>query len=231
MKMNHNRNYRFLLILISLLTGFSTLGASIVASYTFDDTSGTSSAVTDLGTASLMTKSFGTNFGGNVSSGSYYDRSNNSIPDLPATDMTRYVAFTFTPNQVVDFSAFSMQLGITNSIGSAYDVEAAIFSSLTGFDNVGQSLGNSVYTSAAGSGTSFAAGADFNLTGVAALQGISTPVEFRIYYWDTAGISNSSAIFRLDNVNLSAVPEPSTVALFLGMAALGMCVWRRNSRI
>ena len=49
----------------------------------------------------------------------------------------------------------------------------------------------------------------------------------RLRFTDTSG-GNSISDLYLDNVAVSAVPEPGTWALLAGAAALGLAVWRRR---
>ena len=54
------------------------------------------------------------------------------------------------------------------------------------------------------------------------------------YYlqWSSDGVSGSGSMdqFGLNNVVISAIPEPSTYALFFGSIALGIAIWRKRRR-
>ena len=54
------------------------------------------------------------------------------------------------------------------------------------------------------------------------------------YYlqWSSDGVSGSGSMdqFGLNNVVISAIPEPSTYALFFGSIALGIAIWRKKRR-
>lgn len=48
------------------------------------------------------------------------------------------------------------------------------------------------------------------------------------YYADTEALAGGSSRIRLDYISVTAVPEPATTAGFLGIAALGVVIWRRR---
>ncbi len=50
--------------------------------------------------------------------------------------------------------------------------------------------------------------------------------------WSSDGVGGSGSMdqFGLNNVLISAIPEPSTYALFFGSIALGIAIWRKRRR-
>ncbi len=50
--------------------------------------------------------------------------------------------------------------------------------------------------------------------------------------WSSDGVSGTGSMdqFGLNNVVISAIPEPSTYALFFGSIALGVAIWRKRRR-
>ncbi|MDP0499856.1 MAG: hypothetical protein Q7P63_07115 [Verrucomicrobiota bacterium JB022] len=223
-------------LVASLMLGATALQAQIVALYDFTSRSAASSVESALGTASDMAKSFGVNFAGSVSNSTfdYYDRSNSPLPDSLAGALAapRYVTFDFTPAEALDFTSFTFDLGIYNYTGSAYSVGAFLFSSATGFDSIEASLGGGTFDASAGSGITYT-NISVDLTGFEALREAEDTITFRLYYYDTAGISSSEAMVRLDNLALSAapaaaVPEPATLAFLAGASSLFFAFYRQR---
>lgn len=223
----------------------SYLNADILANYDFGDDAGTRSAASivasDLGTASNMSKSWGSNFLGNVSGSGldFYTFSTSGgfvIPDtieesLAVSGNPGYIEFTFTPSESINLTSFSFDLGVFNDIESTYDVGAELFSSLTGFSDASQSLGGGTHTGQPLNPVAdYAPTVTIDLTGESALQNIDSAVTFRVHYYDEAGIESGNAILRLDNVVLegAAVPEPATIGFAFGVATLGLVLLRRR---
>ncbi len=67
----------------------------------------------------------------------------------------------------------------------------------------------------------------------ASFQGLSTPVEFRIYFTDGSNNTSTSRFSGVDNVvlngDITAVPEPSSVALLIGGGCLLVLLRRRQT--
>ncbi|MDP0499857.1 MAG: hypothetical protein Q7P63_07120 [Verrucomicrobiota bacterium JB022] len=186
--------------------------AEVVAGYDFTGRSAESSASTELALASAMTKSWGVNFAGSVSSSTldYFDRSNNAIPDSleEAVANGRYVEITVSPAVALDTCCISFDLGAYSGLeGGVYEVGAAVFTSATGFESADLSLGGDTHSAPPMTIPTSYKTVSVDLSAVPALQGISSPVTFRIYYYDIAGISNSNAMIRLDNISVTALAE------------------------
>lgn len=72
----------------------------------------------------------------------------------------------------------------------------------------------------------------FNITG-SQFDGLTSPVEFRLYLWNGGTPDLPAAAQALEGVSslngsIVAVPEPSAYALFGGLLALGACLIRRR---
>jgi hypothetical protein len=60
-------------------------------------------------------------------------------------------------------------------------------------------------------------------------SGIVASVGFHVSNTATTG-NNTAAQYRIDNIVVTAIPEPSTYAALIGLLALGLVAWRRRSR-
>jgi len=58
--------------------------------------------------------------------------------------------------------------------------------------------------------------------------GAGTTVEFRVYLGESALDTGSDGNFYIDNVAVTAVPEPSAYAAIAGLLVLGLAVWRQR---
>ena len=68
-----------------------------------------------------------------------------------------------------------------------------------------------------------------DLTG-SQFQNLTTPVTFRLYFWDDSSVStsvNTGVVHRIDDIIVNSVPEPASIGL-LGLGALSMLVRRRR---
>ncbi len=67
----------------------------------------------------------------------------------------------------------------------------------------------------------------------AGFQSLSTPVEFRIYFTDNSNSGSSTRLSGIDNVvlngDVTAVPEPGSVALLIGGGCLLVALRRRRT--
>ena len=67
----------------------------------------------------------------------------------------------------------------------------------------------------------------------ATFQGLSTPVEFRIYFTDNSNSGSATRLSGIDNVvlngDITAVPEPTSVAFLIGGGCLLVLLRRRQT--
>ena len=68
---------------------------------------------------------------------------------------------------------------------------------------------------------------NYDLSSVASLLNQSA-VYFRLV--DTSTASANSGTDRVDNFSVAAIPEPSTCALFVGLAGFAVALWHRKAR-
>lgn len=63
------------------------------------------------------------------------------------------------------------------------------------------------------------------------ITGVSnqTSTDFRLYVWDNDSATSGSDVHRIDNLTLTVIPEPSTMALF-GLAGVAMLVAKCRKR-
>ncbi|MBP6863807.1 MAG: PEP-CTERM sorting domain-containing protein [Candidatus Didemnitutus sp.] len=228
-------------------------GQEIVARYDFGATgnpTGTQNnvAVSSLAGASALT--FTAAGGGRVASagldaaaGTYAKISNNtiSIPDTlsDAFAANHYLSFTITPSESLNVLSLGFDFGVSNNTNTVnpYTGSWAVFSSVTGLGSSADMIAGATGSYSRANNTGLTASwitpsPLIDLSGVTALQNTAiSPIQFRIYFWDNTPISNSALIIRMDDIELTAaaaIPEPSTYAALIGVAALGFVALRRR---
>jgi len=210
-------------ILIGLMAAMvATCGfADLVATWDFngfsgDEVSAAGSMLANM-EASTLTRGGGLNATGNG------DRfCANNFADTLANAITDSDYFTFTLEASSSYS-FSLSSMVFNWQASGTGPQSfALFSSVTGFtdsdaldDWVG--VGNGVTETA-------------DLSGVSALQGVSGPIEFRVYGYGASGTGGTGGFEGSgDDIIVNgtvAIPEPATMSL-LGLGALAMVLRRK----
>jgi len=153
------------------------------------------------------------------------------ILDAGGNDGGDYITVTVTPNQTINFTDFSINIGHNNIDGANWtSPNIDLLTSLTGFASAANQI---VPTFNPVDPGGFAnANHTFDLSGVAALQGVNVPVEFRVYF---SNVSNRMSIgvpfFNGPSndvvISGTVVPEPGTLVL-LGMGAIACLATRRN---
>ena len=150
----------------------------------------------------------------------------------PSLDLSQdFLSFTLDGGaNTLNISEVSFEWGLTDAPG--FDFDVYLLSSATGFatSNV---ISTSGALSAASTATNPPGFAPFTLdvsvdtSGIAGLQGVSGPVEFRIYVTDS--ITSGPGHF-IDDISVEgvAVPEPGSLAL-LGLG--GLCLFRRRRSV
>lgn len=210
-------------------------GASAIVYYDFT-IDNTNQASSPLATAGNATAPWSGNFMGNVTSGAFRDTTNSLIADNFADALltNRYVTFTVTPNEAIDFQTFEVTLGGFNTTGTDYNVGLGVFSELTGF-NVGGILGSDELLVPAGTGGIIdkATPLSIDLSQVSLLQSISDPVEFRVYYIDDRATDHSGFNVRTRDISVeaTAIPEPTTTAVLAGLLAVAFVLRRRLAKV
>jgi hypothetical protein len=121
-----------------------------------------------------------------------------------------YYTFTITPGASLQFESFSIDI---NKISGGADVFARLYSDIDGF---GSEIGNAQVSPTDEWNTY-----SIDLSGLAAQ---TTPTEFRVYL-ETGGTFGPNPI-KLDNITVTAVPEPSLAAL----CSLGLFGFLRRRR-
>ena len=146
-----------------------------------------------------------------------------------------YFSFSLTPGagQTASYSNVYTRF-VVNAGNTGTDINFALLSSQTGF-TTNDVLGT--FNAITGTATNFVPEVftvDFDLSGEAALQGVATATEFRIYTWKNSG-GNRIGIGKTwsgqtgDDLRVdgSVIPEPGTLGL-LGFAAAGMLWFRKR---
>lgn len=243
--MNAYRPSRFCvaIALVAALASVSLLhGQQVVAKYDFANT-GTQNSIADvdLATASALNLSAA---GGRVATagpdtvaGSYAktQQSPNVIPGslTEALSTAHYLGFTVTPDTALNVLSLDFYFTVSNATTSVdpYTGYWGVFTSETGWNeaNLIQS-GSLSRAKSTGVGATWGPVSSVDLSGISALQNLSTAVEIRIYYWDNSTTATSNLVVRFDDIALTAaaIPEPGTYAALFGVAALGLALWRRR---
>jgi hypothetical protein len=203
--------------------------AVLVADYQFVGNSTANGASSDIATATNISFPHGS-----ITAAQFLiNNSGNQIPESLSASLSgsNYLSFTVTPSEdSLAFSSITFNFGLTNNTSSVnpYTGNWAVFSSVDGFSD-GSQIQTGSFSLASGSGSAgfFADPApNVSLSGVSGLQNVSSPTEFRIYYWDNASVSTSNLNLRIDAIqlNATAVPEPQSLALCA--LGLGAVLWR-----
>ena len=134
-----------------------------------------------------------------------------------------YLRLTVTPSGTLSFEQLVMNLQTATAGTFTWN----LFSDKTGFaaGNVLQTIGN-------GSSNSIITWT-VDLTAVSALQNVSTSTEFRIYGFRTAAGTSQAGFANQTgstDIGVYAVPEPSSIALFLGATSLAVLGLRARGR-
>jgi hypothetical protein len=228
---------RFGVALAAMGLGTLSPASGALVTYDFNDGSGTikKTAATSSDT-NLTASPFSVNGGGDISATTdmAFIRSDSTDGTSLAGSITAgdYFQFTLTPktNVSLDFTTLTFDYGgTTDSTAGGLNANFAIFSSLKTYDaaNVIQSFQTTIAPSQGTFATNDVAGT-VDLS-AAEFQDITSAITFRIYVWDTQ--SGANLIDRFDNVvvnGISAVPEPSSVALLL-VGPLALALRRRRS--
>ena len=229
-------------LLIALTLPTLHVSADTLASYVFTSGSLVSNDANSDSTASSF--SAGAGLAGVTTSytsgwaqvgGDQLVQSQGTLTDLgTAITNNDYFTFTVAPSEGFQLNLTSLTLGVAAYRASAAStsVKASFYalSSVNGFTTA--NLINSIQTTQQNAPFTFdTLNVDLSSIGY---QSVTAPVEFRIYMvMNTSGTTRYTAI---DNITLtgtlttSSVPEPSSYALLLGAALLGICAVRRHSR-
>ena len=206
-----------------------TSGVDEIASYDFTGAGAASSDTEVNSTAGPYTVSTGGTSGISGSSETAYSaRAATTTSEAGAVAAGDFHEFTVTPDAefIMNLESLEFKQAATSAAGGG-DWSSSLFvrSSVDSFAaNVGAiSTVDSVTNAAAGTDVAL------DLSDVA-FQGITDPVTFRLYLYESGG-SAAQEFHRLDDVvlNGTVVPEPSTLALAaLGLLGITVCGRRRR---
>ena len=215
----------------AMLFAATPASAVVIAEYTFDSNSQASADLSpetnatnadfgawngDWAGSTTSNMGFSSNLAFVRSPLSSTDLSNGS--NTGAIGHNDYLGFTIQGSGF-DITSISFSHAMTDTDnGNTY--QAHLFTSATGFaaGNVLQS------TTLAGTGSGVSGGLAFDATGTAALQGLASDLEVRIYITDSQ--DTPGFVHTIDNIVVNGTPEPGSLALLgLGGAFL---LWHRR---
>jgi len=134
------------------------------------------------------------------------------------------VTITPLPGHALGLTSLTMLFGVSSAVT---DFHVSLVSNVTGF-TPGDTLWDFAF------GNTLPAAQTVNLTGISSLQSIDSTLELRIYGWRD-GAGTSTFRFR-DNAGvdlslagtITAIPEPGTYAVSLGLVLLGVTPWAQR---
>lgn len=227
------------LILVACLAGSAVSPAAIIASYQFDG--GTATAASSDADANSIAGAFGVGAGINggavrystfnsttgTRSAAMFTAETNGTDEATTIAANDYWTFTVTAvSGTLNLDTLSFNHGGSVNIQSTIFVRSSIDNFATTIYSTGAyvvSSGGGVngFTPPGGSSPHLAV---VNLASNPAYQGL-TSVEFRLYGFDDSSTAVDTGGVRIDNVQLTTVPEPS---LFLCSALLPLFFTRRH---
>ncbi len=209
------------------LITFNTAGTT--GSFGAGETSLTGSVDTNIEASTIAFVGLPT---GNDAAGSF---STHGWATTAAASFAAVQYLTWTVDASAGFEASVSDINFLYNAQQNADVEWALFSSQTGFASFSDSIASGSVDAADvffGNSTKLV---EVVLSGVSGLQGVEDEIEFRLVLTNGVGAFSRSGIrdagedaglTTLGTVSASAVPEPSSIALFgLGVAGL---VFRRR---
>ena len=187
-----------------------TASGEVVAEYAFSAQNFNNTASSALATAATMVNAAGGSVSGSTFS-FFKTNTSNNIPESLAAALTggHYLGFTVTPgSDPVNLERLGFAFGLSNDTTSvvSYEGSWAVFSDATGLTS-GQELATGSFSAPADSGASprwNPLAPSIWLTATPALQGITAPVQFRIYFWDNTTVGSNSLVMRFDSIVLAA---------------------------
>jgi hypothetical protein len=232
-------------IALSLILGITAFGLNAPAEVIIDSTTLNGSFESGSGSAQgstidLWAPAFNSNneqrIDNNASLGTYSAVIGNTTLDETAT----------TPLADPIFNGLALNTGYIVGVGDTFDLsfdwiplfkwdadDQIDFRLFTTSDNTTGGTVSEIFVSAV---TGHAQGAgyqtDLDLTGIGTLQAASIGQDLWIEFWSSTAVGvvgdAPGEFARVDDVRLTAVPEPATFALLAGFATLGLVLYRRR---
>lgn len=233
----------FVAVAASLCAAALSSGQETIARYTLN-TDNNSTVSSSLATVSAFT--YGSGGGARTTSvagtgldgqlGSHVKANASAIAGSleDAISGNQYVGFTITPTQSLNILSLDFDFAVVNNSSTVdpYTGSWSLFAGPPAFVAVNSLASGFVSTPKSSGGSASWNSITHDLQGVSSLQSVAlSPIEFRLYFWDNSTASSSTAFsIRFDDVGLtaSAIPEPSTYAALIGLAALGFVALRRR---
>lgn len=135
-----------------------------------------------------------------------------------------YVSVTLKPNaNSVSLSSLTFDHAFVNGAGTTSNV--SVFTNLMGFAE-GDVLDTFTFTTVTGDTAVTERTVDL-ATGLPELQGVTTDIELRLYFWDNSDTGSRLTVIDDLQLNGTVVPEPGSVSLLL--VAAGLILSRRSS--
>lgn len=207
-----------------LLGAILTLGvftqqadAVVVAYYDFSGTLASTDADSNT-TATNITVGSGQTGGLSGSNDHFFMRPVANSTEAFAFSANAYYTFTLTPSAgAISYTSLNFDYRLDASGGEFF----ALYASPTGTFVSGANVATGALTV-----TPTLLNYNIDLSGIASLQDVSTPMTFRMYVWGAVG---GTDVTRFDNITLNATPVPETnIAGLMGLAGLGLFAIRRR---
>jgi hypothetical protein len=225
------RRFSFVLM-FGLIGSTEMLHAATLASYQFTSASVSSTASSVTGGNASWILSAGTSGFGGGSNSAFAATSTMTT----ALNSSKYMTFTLTAanGQMLDLSSLTFDFGGNTSSSTSAALSARLLTSVDGFTNA-VTLNGSTTTATHQILTTDSAVRYTSYTADLSAPAYDNLSSITFQFLVAASANNTTLFLRFDNIAvdgavLSSVPEPATMSLLAGVAALGLVVSRRRFR-
>jgi hypothetical protein len=231
-----NLNLKLIALAAGLGMAVTTVNSAIVATLDFESAGGYTTSTTEFisGSTDYFTRTDGSDIGGVGYSNSGFWFAAQDIDAVGATlpvslfwsvDITGYSGLSFNFDVAEDDDGTNQDWDASYYVHVNYSIDGGSAQNLIWFENDGSTFNSAPFqdTDFDGVGDGAEVTETFsNFSSVIAGSGSTLTIEIIF------SLDSGDEDFAMDNLQVTAVPEPSTYALLLGFATLGFVLYRRR---